>query len=312
MLQPIPAIDELIMHFIQSPQDPALQASVAELVANSPEHARYIESRLQAWLMKDIEPAALTTLTVKQASRPSVLHAIRPWMLGAVGVVMAVVLFCCFRKTPRKLRAYTNSATHIDSVRLPDGSRIVLNKNAAILYDKNHQDHNYAEVMKGDVFFDLRKQTPCTVVTPGDYTLNAAAAAFNVHVSATGAVVFVSRGKVTLSGKAADDMVLPANTLVTLEEKKATRKKLASQAPLAWKTGMLRFHNIEASEILDAVSVCYAIQISVPPSAEKLLHKKLTIDLRKKSEREMISLLQKSLSAHLAKDSTDRYYLTLK
>ena len=87
---------------------------------------------------------------------------------------------------------------------------------------------------------------------------------------------------------------------------------MESQAPLAWKTGVLSFRNVSAEEVLNAVSTYYDIEIAVPPSARKLYDKKLTVDFRKKSEQETIALLQKALGAHLVKDSTDTYYLTLK
>ncbi|NML41239.1 hypothetical protein HHL17_28860 [Chitinophaga sp. G-6-1-13] len=309
----MPAIDELIIRFIQSPHDPVLQEAIAAFVAESPEQARYVENKLAAWLTASGTPVVATT-AVKTTALPAFLYTVKTWVAAAVLMVLVAVLLLCFRQTapPRKMFAHVNNTGRVDSLRLP-GGYIILNKNAAISFDSSDRQSVYAEVSKGDVFFDLNSNTSCTVLVPGDYRLETAAAAFHVHASAKGAKVFVTRGKIGISGKRPDTMMLTASMQGILEHQKApARKKLASQAPLAWKTRQLAFRNVPAAEILDAVCSFYDIQIMIPPSAESRCAKKITINLNKKTEKETIALLQQSLSAHLVKDSVDTYYLTLK
>ncbi|MBC9912675.1 hypothetical protein [Chitinophaga varians] len=308
----MPAIDELIIRFIQSPHDPALQEAIAAFVAESPGQARYVEQKLEAWLTASNTPVVATT-AVKTTALPAFLYAVKTWVAAAVLIVVAVLLLC-FRQTavPRKMFSHVNNTGRIDSLRLP-GGYIILNKNAAISFDSSDRRSVYAVVSKGDVFFDLHDNTACTVLVPGDYRLETAAGAFHVHASAKGAKVFVTRGQIGVSGKRPDTMLLSASMQGILDRQKApARKMLASQAPLAWKTKQLSFRNVPAAEILDAVCSFYDIQITVPPSAESRCAKKLTINLNKKTEKETIALLQQSLSAHLVKDSVDTYYLTLK
>lgn len=308
----MPAIDELIIRFIQSPHDPALQEAIAAFVAESPEQARYVEQKLEAWLTASNTPVVATT-AVKTTASPAFLYAVKTWVAAAVLLVLVAVLLLCFRQTatPRKMFSHVNNTGRVDSLRLP-GGYIILNKNAAISFDSSDRRSVYAVVSKGDVFFDF-DNTSCTVMVPGDYRLETAAGAFHVHASAKGAKVFVTRGQIGISGKRPDTMMLGASMQGTLDHQKApARKMLASQAPLAWKTQQLSFRNVPAAEILDAVCSFYDIQITVPPSAESRCAKKLTINLNKKTEKETIALLQQSLSAHLVKDSAATYYLTLK
>ncbi|NLR65629.1 hypothetical protein HGH92_15040 [Chitinophaga varians] len=307
----MPAIDELIIRFIQSPHDPALQEAIAAFVAESPEQALYVENKLAAWLTASGAPVVATT-AVKTTASPAFL-SVRKWVAAAVLIALVAVLMLCFRQTaPRKMFAHVNNTGRLDSLRLP-GGYIILNKNAAISFDSSDKQSVYAVVSKGDVFFDLNAHTSCTVLVPGDYRLETTAAAFHVHASAKGAKVFVTRGEIGISGNRPDTMMLTASMQGTLEHPKApARKKLASQAPLAWKTRQLSFRNVPAAEILDAVCSFYDIRITVPPSAESRCEKKLTINLNKKTEKETIALLQQCLSAHLVKDTAATYYLTLK
>ncbi|MBC9934789.1 FecR family protein [Chitinophaga qingshengii] len=308
----MPAIDELITHFIQSPHDPVLQETIAVLVAESPEKARYVEEKLEAWLTVAQLPVTPAT-TVKTSSTPSLLQSAKIWIAAAVLVVLVAGWFYFHQSSSRSLHTIVNNTGRIDSLRLPDGSCVILNKNAAISFDSSRRQSFYAEVSKGEVFFDMGRNTVCTILVPGGFQLKTKAAAFHVHASANGSKVFVTRGKLGIAGKERDTMMLSAYMQGTLEHRKTpARKKLVSQSPLAWRTGERVFRNVPAAEILDAVCSIYGIQITVPPSAESRCEKKLTINLHKKTEKETISLLQQSLSAHLVKDSTDVYYLTVK
>lgn len=307
----MPAVDELIIRFIQAPHDPALQEAIAALMAESAEQARYVENKLQAWLTASDTPVAATT-AVKATGMPAFLYAVKTWAAAAALLVLATVLLLHFRQTPRKLLSLVNNTGGIDSLRLP-GGYIILNKNAAISFDSSQRQSVYAIISEGDVFIDLAGNTSCTVLVPGDYRLETTAGAFHVHASASRTKVFVTRGEIGVSGKKPDTMMLTASMQGTLDRQRGpARKKLVSQAPLAWKTGELAFRNVPAAEILEAVSGFYGIRIMVPPSAESRCEKKLTINLNKKTEKETMALLQQSLSAHLVKDSADRYYLTLK
>ncbi|SJZ41149.1 ferric-dicitrate binding protein FerR, regulates iron transport through sigma-19 [Chitinophaga eiseniae] len=308
----MPAIDELIIRFIQTPHDPALQEAIAALVAESPEQARYVENKLAAWLAAATPPVAATA-AVKTTLMPAFLYSIKTWVSAVVLLVLAVILLLLnSRATPRKLLSHVNNTGRIDSLHFP-GGYIILNKNAAISFDSSQRQSIYAVISEGDVFIDLGSNTSCTVLVPGDYQLETTAGAFHVQASASRTKVFVTRGAIGVSGKRPDTMTLTASMQGTLDQQRApARKQLASQAPLAWKTGELAFRNVPAAEILEAVSGVYGIHIMVPPSAESLCAKKLTINLNKKTEKETIALLQQSLSAHLVKDSMDRYYLTIK
>ncbi|QJB33772.1 hypothetical protein HF329_21615 [Chitinophaga oryzae] len=308
----MPAVDELIIRFIQTPHDPALQEAIATLVAESPEQASYVENKLAAWLAATNTPVAAAT-AVETTLLPAFLYSVKTWAAAAVLIVLAAVLFLLHvRQTPHKLLSHVNNTGRIDSLRFP-GGYMLLNKNAAISFDSSRRQSVYAVVSEGDVFIDLGSNTSCTVLVPGDYQLETTAGAFHVHASASRTKVFVTRGAIGVAGKRQDTMTLTASMQGTLDGRRApARKKLASQAPLAWKTGELAFRNVPAAEILEAVSGVYGIQIMVPPSAESRCTKKLTINLNKKTEKETIALLQQSLSAHLVKDSMDRYYLTIK
>nr|WP_295866129.1 hypothetical protein [uncultured Chitinophaga sp.] len=307
----MPAVDELIIRFIQTPHDPALQEAIAALVAESPEQARYVENKLAAWLAASNTPVAAAT-AVKTTLMPAFLYSVKTWAAAVVLIAIATWLLLPFRQTPRKLLSHVNNTGRIDSLRFP-GGYIILNKNAAISFDSSQQQSMYAVVSEGDVFIDLDDHSSCTVLVPGDYQLESTAGAFHVHASASRTKVFVTRGAIGVSGKRPDTMTLTASMQGTLDQQRApARKTLASQAPLAWKTGELAFRNVPAAEILEAVSGVYGIHIMVPPSAESRCTKKLTINLSKKTEKETIALLQQSLSAHLVKDSMDRYYLTIK
>ncbi|CAL1520413.1 FecR domain-containing protein [Chitinophaga sp. MM2321] len=322
MDQPSPEINELITRFIQSPQDPVLQEQIAVLKASGPAQSRYLESRLEAWL-KDDAGAVITTGTLKKRApsrgRNPFTHRFPAysrwlWIAAAAVILVAGGITFYHLQAPPKMAVRNNTSDHLDSFLLADGSKVVLNKNAIISHGVRPENDHEIAVLAGDVYFDLKQQSACRVTADSQNILLATGAAFNVHKTKTTTGVFVARGKLTIVKEDGKETVLSTNMQGKLADAQPLKTQLLkSQAPLAWRTGALRFRNVPLEEVLDAVSGYYSIDIHVPPSAaRKLYKKKLTVDFRTKSEKEMIAQLQKSLLVYIVKDSTNAYYVTLK
>ncbi|HVI43392.1 MAG TPA: FecR domain-containing protein [Chitinophaga sp.] len=314
MYQQSPEINDLIARFIQSPHDPVLQEEIAQLKSKGPEHFRYVENRLQAWLTEEAT-AAVPSVTRLLTSSPVVSPAQRkPLPVKLLSVVFLFVLLAgitlYYWYSARKMRTIKNTSGHIDSLVLADGSKLVLDNNAVVAYDVRAKRSSFVIVMSGDVYVDL-KPGEDGIVRVGDNVLRAEGAAFNIHRNDRSNEVFVTRGGVKVRQRR-KSTELSENTLGRLSPGNIRQQRLNSQAPLAWKTGVLSFSGVPLEEVLEAISSCFDIKIVVPPSARRLYSKKITADFGRTSPDELFHRLQQQVGAYFVKDAAGVYYISLK
>lgn len=314
MYQPQQDVSDLISRYIQSPQDPLLQEQIAALTAAGPEQAAYVESRLTAWLLEDAPVAVVAAPPVIPIAPLKKTPPINRKWVAAAAVVLAVAGFIFYQwRQPGKMLVYTNHTGRIDTLQLTKGSRAIANKAAAISYAAKFEVTPELQVVTGDAYFEINQPSRIRMRLDEHtvlYTLNAV---FNVHKTPTISQVFVVKGRVTLVPDEGRNVQLTANMQAKRELYHPLQKKtLKSQSLLAWKTGRLKFRNIPLEEVLDGVNGYYGIEILLPPSAGNLYKRRLTADFEHKSAEEMLAMLRKMLNVPIVKDSTNRYYVSMK
>ncbi|PSL47254.1 FecR family protein [Chitinophaga niastensis] len=314
MYQPTPDINDLILHYIQSPHDPLLQEQIAVLKAAGLEQASYVESRLEAWLKEGAVPPKATPAQVKVVAAASPHSFKWLWMAAVATVVLLIGGFTWYQwQRPGKMTLHANHTDHIDSLLLTKGSSVVLNKESVISYADKFDITPAIKVLAGDAYFNIKEPANILVQLDEHNTLRVSQAAFNIHKTKTSVAIFVVSGKATIVPNKGKAVLLTANMSGNLDHHHPLQKKmLKSQAALAWKTGRLQFKNIPLEEVLTAINSYYGLEITVPPSAKSLYKQKLTANFEKKSDKEIIEMLRKMLAVHIVKDSANAYYITMK
>ncbi|MBO9728048.1 MAG: hypothetical protein J7623_05365 [Chitinophaga sp.] len=315
MYQPPSDVSDLISRYIQSPQDPFLQEQVAALAAAGPEQAAYVEGRLTAWL-KDGAPVPVANVermvpVVKEPPR-------RRWPLKWVALIIAGVLcaggiiFYWWQPTSRMLQ-YVNHTNGIDTLQLAKSSRAITKRETTMAYAAKFDITPELQVLNGDAYFEIHQPERIRMLLDEHTVLYTANAVFGVHKTATSFQVLVVKGKVTLVPDKGKKVQLTANMQAKRELHHALQKKtVKSLSQLAWKTGLLKFHNIPLEEVLEAVNSYYSLEILVPPSADNLYKRRLTADFEHRSADEILEMLRKMLRVPIVKDSANRYYVSMK
>jgi ferric-dicitrate binding protein FerR (iron transport regulator) len=315
MYQPPQDVSDLISRYIQSPQDPLLQERVAALAAAGPEQAAYVERRLMVWLGEETPVPVVTAIPVVPVMREPRARSFHPmWAVLATIVLLAAAgLIFYLWPQPRKMLMYTNDTGRIDTLRLAKDSRVITNKRTTLSYAAKFAVTPELNVINGDAYFEIHQTARIRMQLDEHTVLYTANAVFNVHKTAAISQVLVIKGRVTLVPDKGNKIQLTANMQAKRERHHPLQKKtVKSQSQLAWKTGRLKFRNIPLEEVLDAVNGYYGLEILLPPSAGNLYKRRLTADFENKSADEILVMLRKMLHVPIVKDSTNRYYVSMK
>lgn len=175
----------------------------------APEHLRAYREIERIWrLLGEVEPAAWTGAASQLDSasrspfRPS--WQARSWPLALAGAVLVSVLaiFLYVHLSGGREIEYATGVAEQRSIRLPDGSKVVLGPMSRVAYRFNDDARDIA-LTAGEVFFDVAHdpQRPF-VVAAGERRIRAIGTSFNVLAGMQRLVVSVVEGKVSVSNVA--------------------------------------------------------------------------------------------------------------
>ncbi len=154
-------------------------------------------------------------------------------------------------------------------VRLPDGSRVWLNKTAQLTYEKSFgQDERMVELL-GEGFFEVVKDSkrPFVVVSQGVRTM-ALGTSFNVQAFADQDEVIISlaTGKVRVSTPLkSQPVVLAPGEEIKVSPRDGSHQKrvFEPEERLAWKEGMIYFKSADVQQVVKTLSRWYGISFEI-------------------------------------------------
>lgn len=195
----------------------------------------------------------------------------------AAGLVLTVTFGIRYTQTrPRPQLRYTTTAAQCLTVRLPEGSRVVLAPNTSLTIAQD------AIVLDGQAFFNVIPKTDRPfIVRTGTVVTRVLGTSFDVlydRRAHTTRVVLVS-GKVSTGARRS--ITLAANTMALVTDSSITSTTVVDPAPyVEWQTGRLAFHDAPVSDVLAAVERWYGVTVRVTDSAVIQQHLTATIDVR--------------------------------
>ena len=195
----------------------------------------------------------------------------RPWLRIAAALLLLavsgfVINYFVFKNTDVQFQ----TADHTLSVALPDGSKVVLNKNSALSYSTSFGEKNRTVILKGEAFFDVQRdaQKPF-VIQISDTEVEVLGTSFNVqgYEARKEIEVTVQTGLVKFS-------VPETNKEIKLE---AGQKGIYSKADkdlnsganedinfLAWNTSKLIFVENDLRAVIETLNKTYQVNIVLP------------------------------------------------
>lgn len=152
---------------------------------------------------------------------------------------------------------------------LPDGSDIVINKNAQLVYPKKFNNQERRVKLTGEAFFDIKRNEshPFIIDLPDDFYVKVLGTSFTINTNEDNTTtVYVKTGKVEF-GNDSDTLILVANEKAIYNQKTELFEKIESvtkqSGELYWINEQLTFEGERLGDILVTLSDVFDTKIEL-------------------------------------------------
>jgi len=203
---------------------------------------------------------------VRSGKRTLVKRIVRNWMSYAALILALVAVALWFSKPmdqgPATALIYT-AVNEKRTVKLPDGSTVMLNKNTHISYTEEKGERRLA--LNGEAYLEVAKKDKGGervpfVVTGDGFRVTVLGTRFNVISSKYTKAVALDEGKVSISQNR-ESLILEPGQVVKSEKGKLKRMTITSNMMNAWQTGVLELNNTTLDEITDWLELSQGLQV---------------------------------------------------
>jgi transmembrane sensor len=329
--------DALARYFAGECAEPEATAIREWLAANPAEAARYaaiesavrgISSELRANV--DVE-AALRSVTARLDQNPRVVagssqHRVAPKRLStsrspgpwtrrapllaaaAIGTIALGTLVWRGRGTPSPAptevapRAVMTGVGQRDSIRLADGSRVLLGPMSHLTIQPGYSAGDRVVELRGEALFDVvHDATHPFVVRAGTATIRDIGTTFAIKATdSTEVRVVVTSGSVQLASTTdAQGVLLKAGDVGTLRAGQAptARAQTATEEDIAWTKGRLSFRNAPLTTVRDELRRWYGIQLVLADSS--LQRRTLNTTFVRESPEQAVRIIEMTLGVRI-------------
>lgn len=208
---------------------------------------------------------------------------IRIGLAASIGLIMMVsLLFLPYRSDKQNLISESviitkeNTTRQKSSVPLPDGSIVWLNAESSIRFPTTFNGNVRRVELIGEAFFEVANDAskPFEVETDNLIT-RALGTSFNVryYKNQKRISVFLNSGKIMVSDSQnalKDEVLEPGYGLAyDIQNKTVTKFKDFERNKIAWKDGILKFHNADLESVIEELSLWYGVNIEINGSPGK-------------------------------------------
>ncbi|KAA2239849.1 DUF4974 domain-containing protein [Chitinophaga agrisoli] len=203
-------------------------------------------------------------------------------------------------------------ANRTDSLRLPDGTQVVLNRGTTITYPERFAANERKITLTGEAFFDVAPQQAPFIIQAGNTITRVLGTSFNIRAYERDERIKIAvvTGKVSVqTTQAAPVLLVPGQEAIYTKNTHTISKATADPAlAIAWKEGKIRFRNTPFPEAVAALSDMYNVKISY---RENLKNCQLFADFNRDDKVEdILDFVSRSLNGKLSRDKDGAYWLT--
>ncbi len=213
----------------------------------------------------------------------------------------------------KKIRVATTNDIKNLQVDLPDGSKIILNRNSEFIYHSNFGKLNRKVKLKGEAFFEISEDASIPfIVDAGNASVKVVGTSFNVITcnSESSVEVYVKTGKVMLSDiNGSQSILLDPEYVGTIDAIRS--QKIINNDPnyLSWNTGLLQYDGQKLDIVFRDLKRVYNMDIVADDPL--ILENTWTSPIDNQSQETIIRLICASFNLSYAKDGTV-YHLSKK
>ncbi|WP_282124898.1 FecR family protein [Marinifilum flexuosum] len=149
------------------------------------------------------------------------------------------------------------------SIVLADGSTIILNGKAKLVYPRKFNDDTRNVSLEGEAFFDIAKNpNKAFIITAKDAEIKVLGTSFNVIAKDDKVEVLVKSGKVRFSEiNNKESVILEKGDFAILKESLLSKSLMNDDNYLSWKTQKMVFRSMELKEVAKVIERTYHVQI---------------------------------------------------
>ncbi len=189
---------------------------------------------------------------------------------------------------------------------LPDGSRVLLNRNSRLTYPATFADSSRQVTLVGEAFFDVTHNPAQPFrVRAGGVQVQVLGTSFNVRTAGDSVRIAVRTGRVQISATRQTIVLTPdqqATYVARADTFRRTVPLVANQ--LAYQTGRLSFGNSSLAEVVQTLREVYGTDIRLSNPA--LANCRLTADFGNESPDAVLAVVAETLSLTVRRDGTTR------
>ncbi|MGF1922676.1 MAG: FecR family protein [Bacteroidia bacterium] len=298
---------------MNNPQDDRLQSEVTSFRTESAEHDNYFLEVERIW-SNSAKSAPLNSIDALRSAKhlESNLTSFSTdknmgWRLfSKIAAVIALVISSIWFYHASSEEVFIVRSTNegqIDTVALPDGSKVILSENSIVKYsEKFNRDQRDIYLVRGKAFFEIKKDTlhPFKVKL-GESEVAVVGTSFNINLTTQQIDLDVKTGKVSFSPykDGAMSILIKGQGLTYRIKEKQVFARL-SQNSDSWLTRELVFVDTPLDEVCNQLSAYYEINIKLQEN--KGSNKKLNATFTNQTLENVLVLLNETYNIKIRKE----------
>jgi len=155
-------------------------------------------------------------------------------------------------------------------ITLPDGSKILLHKNAKLDYLSGFTASRREVTLHGEAYFDIHKDTRPFIVHTGSVRTTVLGTAFDIDANDEHDIVItVIKGKVKVENAKGEFSILNRNEQLSVDSLRLQKLSVNAGETLVWKKSWLLFNDVTMREAMDTLAKRYRLTVTYSnPAAE--------------------------------------------
>jgi transmembrane sensor len=191
------------------------------------------------------------------------------------------------------------TTTELKTIRLPDGTKVTLNKNSKLSYPNQFSDTERRVELTGEAFFNVSKNpNQAFIIKNESFNIKVIGTSFNVlsSLEKNKAIVTVVTGTVAFMAKKGESILLVKDEVgvLNLSNQQLSKSINLDENFLAWQTKKIVFNNTSLLEVVKTLEAYFSIQVKL--KNKSLATCKFTGSFENPKLTDVLNVLEKTLN----------------
>lgn len=303
-------LEKLVAHF-DKPEDPEILKDIEAERKASDENERFYNEISHIWnyssrlgVLDAIDQEEAVRRLNRRIGRQE--SSYRLWFRNAAAVIiLSAAAYWIYSASSRASYLIKTAGTSIDSVTLPDSSKIYLSSGSSVKYPEEFAGgERKIYLLKGEAFFKVTRDTLHPfVVGIKSSTVTVLGTSFNLKIDKSQVGLNVSTGKVKFAlNNGSSSAVLKAGEALTYDFNTAGMKRYQDRtgSTFAWLTRELHFVDAPLADVFSALEEYYKVKIDIKDSLSS--YSKFNARFRDSDLEEVLSILRETYPLSISRE----------